>query len=273
MTTEPMQTHTLPEYGLSFTANKKYKTIINKISHFAKIKKLSETDIQQALKNAYNNIKTSNNQTKTARQILTNIDENQGTYSDLNDLLFTRQSEVSSTSTETKKTKGKEQAKVESERSHSDTASNVFTAMRDDEGQTYDTMDIEEEGSSLGVVPHTEQPKLNESQLKHIKEVVEIMEKEPKLKADIKRTIVEELAKGYINPEQFKRYSQELDNLNTKQETPQTIRAKKTPKPRAKKSQQADIPIIPMDIGTSSKIPKGKSKKDNQKKKTKIVTL
>ena len=38
MTTEPMQTHTLPEYGLSFTANKKYKTIINKISHFAKIK-------------------------------------------------------------------------------------------------------------------------------------------------------------------------------------------------------------------------------------------
>ena len=57
MTTEPMQTHTLPEYGLSFTANKKYKTIINKISHFAKIKKLSETDIQQALKNAYNNLK------------------------------------------------------------------------------------------------------------------------------------------------------------------------------------------------------------------------
>ena len=38
MTTEPMQTHTLPEHGLSLTANKKYKTIINKISHFAKIK-------------------------------------------------------------------------------------------------------------------------------------------------------------------------------------------------------------------------------------------
>ena len=36
MTTEPMQNHTLPEYGLSLTANKKYKTIINKITHIAK---------------------------------------------------------------------------------------------------------------------------------------------------------------------------------------------------------------------------------------------
>ena len=60
------------------------------------------------------------------------------------------------------------------------------------------------------------------------------MEKEPKLKSEIKRTITEEPAKGYINPTQFKKYNQEIENLNTIQEAPQAIRAMKTPKPRAK---------------------------------------
>ena len=37
---------------------------------------------------------------------------------------------------------------------------------------------------------------------------------------------------------------------------------------------QSDKPIIPMDIySTISKLPKGKSKKDNQKKKEKVVVL
>ena len=114
---------------------------------------------------------------------------------------------------------------------------------------------------------------LSPVQLKHIEEVVKIMQKEPKLKADIKRTITEELTKGYIKPDEFQRYNEELEKLNITQDTPQTIREKRTKKPRAKKSKQVDTPIVQMDMDTLSKLPKGKSKKDNQKKKPKIVTL
>ena len=115
---------------------------------------------------------------------------------------------------------------------------------------------------------------LSPLQLKHIEEVVKIMQKEPKLKADIKRTITEELTKGYIKHDEFKKYNEEIEKLNITQDTPQTIRGKRTiKKPRAKKSKQVDIPIVPMEMDTLSKIPKGKSVKDNQKKKPKIVTL
>ena len=48
-----------------------------------------------------------------------------------------------------------------------------------------------------------EEQKLSERQLKHISEVVKIIEKEPKLKEDIKRTMTEELTKGTINPAEF----------------------------------------------------------------------
>ena len=49
------------------------------------------------------------------------------------------------------------------------------------------------------------------------------------------------------------------------------VRAKKAPKPRANKSLQADVAMLPVD--TSPKLPKGKDIKNNQKKKQKIVTL
>ena len=111
-----------------------------------------------------------------------------------------------------------------------------------------------------------EEPKLSQSQLKHIKDVVKILEKQPALKTDIRRTIVEELTKGYINPEQFKEYNQAIEDIAIK-EAPTAVRARKTPKPRAKKSQQSDKAIIPMEIEQTSKLPKGKEIKNTQNKK------
>ena len=114
------------------------------------------------------------------------------------------------------------------------------------------------------------EPVLSEAQLKHIKDVVDIMEKEPKLKNDINRTITEELTKGYINPEQFKHYKQEIEKVNI-MKAPTAKRGSRIAKPRAKKTKQMDIPAIPMDIDTPSNIPTGKTK--TQKKKDKIVVL
>ena len=73
------------------------------------------------------------------------------------------------------------------------------------------------------------------------------MEKEPKLKNGINRTITEELTKGYINPEQFKHYKQEIEKVNImKAQTAK--RGTKIAKPRAKKTKQMVIPAITMDI-------------------------
>ena len=75
------------------------------------------------------------------------------------------------------------------------------------------------------------EPKLTEPQQKHIKGVIEILKKQPKLKADIKRTITEELTKGSINPAQFHQYVQEIENVMIEKEAPLAIRGKtKTPK-------------------------------------------
>ena len=96
--------------------------------------------------------------------------------------------------------------------------------------------------------PQPQTQTLSQSQLKHIEEVVKIMEKDPKLKSDIKRTITEELAKGYLKPDEFIKYNTELEKLNIAQDTPITVRG-------------------------TSKPPKGKTPKNTQKKKTKIITL
>ena len=121
----------------------------------------------------------------------------------------------------------------------------------------------------IGVV----QP-LSEPQTIHIKGVMKMLEKDPKLRADIKRTITEELTKGSINPDQFDKYNQEIERVQIEKEVPEAIRGtRKTAKPRAKKSAQVETSNIPMDIDITSQLPKGKSKKDTQKKKDKIVVL
>ena len=124
-----------------------------------------------------------------------------------------------------------------------------------------------------------EEPKLSDGQIKHIEDVVKILENEPKLKNDIKRTIVEELTKGYINPEQFKHYSQEIEKAQIKNEAPEAIRGKKSAKPKAKKSAQPNKEKkMDIDITTSKQTktkpkPKPKPKKTTQKQKPKVVTL
>jgi len=284
MATEPSpQTHTTPPIvGLTSTAEKKFQTIANKITHFAKIKKIEESEVSEAMRNAYHHIKGSTNQVKTARQFLKNIEDNQGTYSDVKDLLFRVKTVAPSASTAITskgKKKGKQQigqpSKVESKSEQSDTLSNVFTAYKGDttDAETELTALMSLDSHIVDVETNKEkEPKISQSQLQHIKEVVKILEKHPALKNDIRRTITEELTKGYINHEQFKEYNTAIEEVQAK-EAPASIRAKKTPKPRAKKSAQSDKAIIPMDIDTTSKLPKGKSKKDNQKKKEKVVVL
>ena len=102
-----------------------------------------------------------------------------------------------------------------------------------------------------------------------MKNIVKLMNKHPDVKSEINKTLLEMYTKAKIKPEQYDILKQHIDT----KEQPQSIRVKKEPKPRAKKSAQTDKAIIPMEIETISKLPKGKNIKDNQKKKPKIVTL
>ena len=208
--------------------------------------------------------------------MLRNVNEKRTTARDLRDLVFAIKGplpdpietdlemeldvEEGEPSTKHKKDKGKlENPPVPSDYAMS--YMSVPTEARDD-------MNIVQE--------EVNEPKISQSQLDHINKVVKILEKHPGLKNDIRRTITEELTKGYINPEQFKEYNQAIELENVK-EAPiavranKAVRAKKAPKPRAKKSLQADVAMLPVD--TSPKLPKGKDIKNNQKKKQKIVTL
>ena len=76
-------------------------------------------------------------------------------------------------------------------------------------------------------------------------------------------------AKAKIKPEQYNILKQQIDA----KEEPVAIRVKRSAKPRAKKSTQIDKAIVQTDIEMNSKLPKGKSMKETQKKKEKIVVL
>ena len=95
-----------------------------------------------------------------------------------------------------------------------------------------------------------------------------MIEKDPKLKADIKRTITEELTKGYINKNQYKLYNEGIEKLNVIQNTPEAIRGKRS----TKKNKQSDKSIN-QPFTEHSPLPKDKPYKITQKKKKKIVTL
>ena len=255
---------------MSKTAEKFYKTLKNKVHEVSVIKGFDDEEQQKILISAKKNIITASNQKVAVVQMLRNVNENRATARDLYELVFAIKGqlpdpigadlgmELDIEEGEPSK-KGKEKAPP---KAASKASSFPVLPLRSDGDMSEPT-----EAMYLDVVE--KEPDLTDSQLKHIADVVKIMEKEPKLKSEIKRTITEELAKGYINPAQFKRYNQEIENLNTIQEAPQAIRAKKTPKPRAKKSVQSDKAILPIDIGTTSKLPKGKAINDNKKKETK----
>ena len=87
-----------------------------------------------------------------------------------------------------------------------------------------------------------------------------LLEKEPKLKDDIKKIIVDQLVKAKMHPDQYEDIKNKIESL----ETPETIRKPRAkPKPRAKK--ESDI--------IESELPQGKIRKSNQKKKEKVIIL
>ena len=98
----------------------------------------------------------------------------------------------------------------------------------------------EEEPLSIGA---EKEPTLTLNQLSHIKDVIEILNKDPKLKSDIKRTITEELTKGYIKPEQYKKYNEEIEKFNVLHEMPEAIRGTKKNE-KSKKSQKKKPKIV-----------------------------
>lgn len=102
-----------------------------------------------------------------------------------------------------------------------------------------------QEATIEDLLDHEKEEQLTEPQIKHIQGVIKVLKKEPELKADIKRTITEELTKGTINPTQFKEYNNKIENAIIESEAPIAIRGELKVKP----------------------------KKDKQKKKPKVVTL
>ena len=72
MSTEPTpQTHTttkLAEPGIGATAEKKFQS--NKVNYFAVIKRIHDSEVSEALRDIYFDIKTSKNQVQTSRQLL-----------------------------------------------------------------------------------------------------------------------------------------------------------------------------------------------------------
>ena len=148
---------------------------------------------------------------------------------------------------------------------------NIDGVMDEDKEEKFDEKKFKHETRLEKIIK--KEPTLTTEQADHIAKVFDIIEKDPKLKADIRRTITEEVAKGTMKPDQFKVYDEELKMLDTKDATPEAIRQKKTPKPRAKKSMQSDKAIVPMDIETNPKLPKGPPLKGKEKKIKKVVVL
>ena len=238
---------------LASAVETKMQIILKVITDFGNQNKLSLKEISNISQDAYNNVANAEkmhnmSQLQAATQMIENITKNAKTATDPMKLLYN----IGIT---------KPHFKAPSETSSFPV---LPLGSEGDELVPSEIMDLDTEA--------VKEPKISQSQLDHIKEVVEILKKHPKLKDDIRRTITEELTKGYINPEQFKEYNQAIELENIK-EAPPAIRVKKVPKPKGKKSAQTDKAIIPMDIEISSKLPKGKPIKNNQKKKPKIVTL
>ena len=267
MKENPTQMKEMTTYTRKF-----YNKLVKQIKNEGITRNMPTETIDYFIERVYKNIVEAGNQNIAVKQMLKNIEDNKKTATNINDLVFTYKgtmpigsditmAEPSSSSTVDAFTVEED---YPVQKSKLPTLKNPTTAPIIED----DAMILDEPAARIS------EPILSKSQLKHINDVVKIMEKEPKLKADIKRTITEELTKGYINKDQFKKYNEEIEKVNIMMETPEAIRGKRTiKKQRAKKSKQVDTPIVQMDIESSPKIPKGKTIKDNQKKKQKIVTL
>ena len=282
---------------LTTTGEKRLKTLMGRLRSFRDYKQISPEALREFEYKVKNSVINASDQARYALRLIGNAKTNAGRARTFEELLADELPPTAppapiagpSSSKSSKKSKGKERVEMSPELEEdikkqlgvrkSLQVTTPATSIPSDYEMSYMSVPttakddmilddiVEVEGG-----PSTNEPKISQSQLQHIKEVIAILEKHPALKEDIRRTITEELTKGYINPEQFKEYKQAIEAVSIK-EAPPAVRARKTPKPRAKKSAQSDIAIIPMDIESSSKLPKGKEIKNNQKKKPKIVTL
>jgi hypothetical protein len=253
----------MSEPGLTTTGTKKYKTIIKRLYDVANTKNIGAENVTAALKTVYSHIKGSSNQVKTAKQILQNINDNKGSYTDLNDLLFTQRSVAPSTSTNT--SKGKEKT-TEVGQPSTQTDETIILP------ENYHTGWTDEPSDDMSLDQEHGLEELNEEHKKHIENIKQLLEKEPKLRDEIKKVIVDQLVKAKIKPDQYQELNEEIQKYQTPEAT-RAPRAKRAPKPRAKKAPQSDTALLPMNVEASPKLPKGKEKKNNQKKIPKIVTL
>jgi len=282
---------------LTTTGEKRLKTLMGRLRSFRDYKQISPEALREFEYKVKNSVINASDQARYALRLIGNAKTNAGRARTFEELLADELPPTAppapiagpSSSKSSKKSKGKERVEMSPELEEdikkqlgvrkSLQVTTPATSIPSDYEMSYmsvpttakDNMILDDIVEVEGG-PSTNEPKISQSQLQHIKEVIAILEKHPALKEDIRRTITEELTKGYINPEQFKEYKQAIEAVSIK-EAPPAVRARKTPKPRAKKSAQSDIAIIPMDIESSSKLPKGKEIKNNQKKKPKIVTL
>ena len=282
---------------LTTTGEKRLKTLMGRLRSFRDYKQISPEALREFEYKVKNSVINASDQARYALRLIENSKTNAGRARTFEELLADELPPTAppapiagpSSSKSSKKSKGKERVEMSPELEEdikkqlgvrkSLQVTTPATSIPSDYEMSYmsapttakDNMILDDIVEVEGG-PSTNEPKISQSQLQHIKEVIAILEKHPALKEDIRRTITEELTKGYINPEQFKEYKQAIEAVSIK-EAPPAVRARKTPKPRAKKSAQSDIAIIPMDIESSSKLPKGKEIKNNQKKKPKIVTL
>ena len=282
---------------LTSTGEKRHKTLVGRLRIFRDYKQIRPEELREFEYMVKQSVINASDQARYALRLIGNAKTNAGRARTFEELLADELPPTAppapiagpSSSKSSKKSKGKERVEMSPELEEdikkqlgvrkSLQVTTPATSIPSDYEMSYMSVPttakddmilddiVEVEGG-----PSTNEPKISQSQLQHIKEVIAILEKHPALKEDIRRTITEELTKGYINPEQFKEYKQAIEAVSIK-EAPPAVRARKTPKPRAKKSAQSDIAIIPMDIESSSKLPKGKEIKNNQKKKPKIVTL
>jgi len=154
------------------------------------------------------------------------------------------------------KEKGKQEAKLEAEAIAKAKAKHEPEA---EEEKIDDLMNVDEG--------------LNEEQEKHIENIKNLLDREPKLKEDVKSIIVDQLVNSKINKEHYNKLNQKIESLEvpkakrgkrvTKEEA--QIIANKEPKPRVrrpKKNNQADTLMI-ID----------KEPKNRQKAKKKVVNL
>ena len=113
---------------------------------------------------------------------------------------------------------------------------------------------------------NVDQEPMIEEHKKHIEDIKNILDKEPKLKEDIKKIIVDQMVKAKIRPDQYQELSAKINSL---EEIPKAVRTRSS-KPRAikeKQNMQADVPVII----EKTKTRKPRAKKQNMQSDVPVI--